>query len=253
MTINNNKNISYISSPHERDGDGQQLTSREVSGTGPKNIFPMDTHSPISQNSLTTDLKTLAGTLLLTLLLCFGILILFFIFWWDALSSNPFSETGPTELIQTIVLAISTTVFFLEAHRCPDMRGGFVLVAGFIGCMLIREQDYFLDSISHGCWKWPALVLAVSCLTYAATTLRTTLAGLARLTRWQYFSVLIIGLTIVLLHSRLFGMGFLWRKLLPGNEWRMIKTAIEESNELLGYLLILFSALLLRFRRKKSL
>ena len=218
--------------------------------TAPKNVLLMDIHSSASRDDLLSDLKTIAGALRTSLFLVLGIVVLFLIFRWDAASGNPFSEVGPTEFIQSIALALSAALFFLEARRRPDMRGGLVLTGGFIGCMLIREQDYFLDALSHGCWKWPALILALSCLAYAAATFRASVAGLARLARWRHFSVLLVGLAIVLVYSRLFGMNILWRELLPDSQWRMAKTAVEESSELLGYLLIVFSALLLRFEKK---
>ena len=211
----------------------------------------MDTHSSASQQGgLSSDIKTLLRTFRLAALLTLGVIALFLIFQWDAFSDNPFSEAGPTEFIQTFLLAFSAALFFLEARRRPDMRGGLILAGGFIGCMLIREQDYFLDLVHHGFWKWPALALTFACLAYAAATFRATLAGLARLARWRHFSVLLIGLAIVLAYSRLIGMGSIWRELLPIGGWRIAKTAVEESNELLGYLIIVFSALLLRFEKR---
>ena len=45
-------------------------------------------------------------------------------------------------------------------------------------------------------------------------------------------------------YSRLFGMSMLWRGMLSADSWRLAKTAMEESSELLGYMLIMFSALL---------
>ncbi|HJD98022.1 hypothetical protein [Mailhella massiliensis] len=196
---------------------------------------------------LLADLKSIAGAFRLLFFLGLGIILLFLIFWWDAQCRRPFVETGPTELIQTLFLTLSTAIFFLEARRRPDMRGALVLAGGFTGCMLIREQDYFLDIISHGCWKWPALTLTLVCLVYAAAHARATAAALARFVRWRYFPILLTGIVIVLAYSRLFGMGALWRSLLTDESWRMAKNAMEESSELLGYLFVLASALLLRF------
>ena len=201
-------------------------------------------------NELLEDLRTIAGAFRLLFLLGFGVIALFLIFWWDSTCEHPFIEEGPTEIVQSLLLILSTVIFFLEARRRPDMRGALILVGGFTGCMLIREQDYFLDMISHGCWKWPALPLTFSCLAYAAANVRSTIAGLARLVHWRYFPMLLTGVVIVLAYSRLFGTGMVWKCILPDGEWRMAKTAIEESSELLGYLLILTSALLLRFSRK---
>ena len=202
------------------------------------------------QSDLLTDLRTIAGAFRLLFLLGLGIIVLFLVFYWDTMCEAPFIEAGPTELVQTLLLLISSALFFLEARRCPDMRGALVLTGGFIGCMLIREQDYYLDMLSHGCWKWPALALAFSCTVYACVTFRATVAALARFVQWRYFTVLLVGLVIVLAYSRLFGMGMLWKSLLPDGEWRTAKNAIEESSELLGYLFICFSALLFRFRKK---
>lgn len=201
------------------------------------------------------DLRTIADGLLLLLSFCMGVLALFLIFWWDSTLPNPFAEVSPTEFLQTIALIASTALYFREALRRPDMGRALVLVGGFLGCMLIREQDYFLDPISHGCWKWPAIALAVACLAHALRRPAEAVAQLARFVRWRWFSVLLMGLVIVLAYSRLFGMGMVWRGMLSTECWHLAKTAMEESAELLGYLLITFSAVLQswEFRRRQSL
>ena len=206
--------------------------------------------SALQHSELLSDLRTIAGALRLLFSLGLGIIALFFIFWWDAGCRHPFVELGPTELCQTILLLASTLLFFSEAFRSPEMRRALVLTGGLVGCMLIREQDYFLDMLSHGCWKWPAFALALACLTYAATNLRDTITSLAKLIHWRHFPLLLAGLVIVLAYSRLFGTGALWKTLLPEGDWRIAKNAIEESSELLGYALIVASALLLRFGKK---
>ena len=96
-------------------------------------------------DDLLSDLRAIAGALRLLFLFGLGIILLFLIFYWDALCSRPFIEAGPTELVQTLFLVLSTALFFLEAHRRREMRGALVLTGGFIGCMLIRA--------SHPCRK----------------------------------------------------------------------------------------------------
>ena len=206
-------------------------------------------------DDIRSDLRTIADGLLLLLALCMGVLALFLIFWWDSTLPNPFAEVSPTEFLQTGALIASTALFFREALRRPDMSRALVLVGGFIGCMLIREQDYFLDPICHGCWKWPALALAGSCILYALRRPAEAVAQLARFVRWRWFPVLLTGLVIVLAYSRLFGMGLVWRGMLSTECWHLAKTAMEESAELLGYLLVTFSAVLQswEFRRRDSL
>ena len=191
-----------------------------------------------------SQLKALGRALLLLLALGAGVILLYLVFLWEVQLRPPFKEAGPLEFTQSAMLGASTALFFLEAKRHPELRHAMVLVAGFLGCMLIREQDYFLDFIWHGFWLWPALALAFSCLAYACTNLRRTLAGLEHFVRWKYFPFLLIGLVIVLAYSRLFGSRLVWELLLGPNFSYSMKTGVEESCELLGYMFILASAVL---------
>ena len=175
---------------------------------------------------------------------------MFFVFWWDASGKKPFTEKAPTEIAQSIVLASAAILYFWEALRNQVLRKALVLVGGLLGCMLIREQDYFLDMVFHGFWKWPALALAFFCIGYAMKTPAATLTALAALARKRCFSTLLTGLVMVLAYSRIFGTTLLWKTLMPYGDWRIAKYAVEESSELLGYLLILLSVVLLRLSRK---
>jgi len=198
----------------------------------------------LSDSSLNAELKAIGRAVLMLLGLSVGVSLLLGIFFIELHSPTPFTETGPTELFQSAALAMSSGLFFLEAKRKPSLSGALVLVGGFIGCMCIREQDYYLDFIHHGCWVWPAVALALGCIGFACTRLRATIAGLERFVRWKYFPFLLIGLVIALAYSRLFGMRVLWEMLLGENFIYSAKCAMEESSELLGYLFILVSGIL---------
>ena len=132
------------------------------------------------KNDFLSDIKAIIGALRLLAVLGLSIIVLFLIFWWDAGLEHPFVEVGPTEFSQTILLLLSTSLFFIEAFHRPEIRRALILVGGLTGCMLIREQDYFLDMLAHGCWKWPALALAFGCLACAAVNVRDTIAALAK-------------------------------------------------------------------------
>lgn len=209
----------------------------------------MNTDTPASRSKLLSDWLAIARALRLFFLLALLISALFFIFWWDSRCASPFIEKGPTEFIQTGLLILCTAILFFRAYRSPENRRALVLIGGLTGCMLIREQDYFLDILSHGCWKWPALALAFCCIAYACTSLRRTLSGLAAFVQGKSFLLFLAGLAIVLFYSRLFGTTLLWKELIPCGEWRMAKTAMEESSELLGYSFMLLSLL---FHREKE-
>lgn len=197
------------------------------------------------------DKKAIIQAVKLLLAMALGIGSLFLIFWIDAKSPRPFSESAPMELIQSCVLLASSTLFFIEAIKRPNMRSALVLTGGLLLCMFIREQDNFLDTLAHGVWKWPAIVVAFLCIAFFFARVQVSFSELARLARWRYVSLLIAGLVIVLLFSRLLGMGMLWQELLPNsNDQWIAKRAMEESSELLGYFFILLSAILLRFGHK---
>lgn len=200
--------------------------------------------SLFSEPAVRSQLKALGRAFLLLLGLGLGVVLLYLVFIFDAMSSLRVRELGPLEMAQSLMLASTAGLYALEAYRRPALRHAMVLVAGFFGCMLIREQDYFLDFIQHGFWLWPALALAFGCIAYACTDLRRTIAGLEHFVRWKYFPILLIGLVIVLAYSRLFGSGYGWKLLLGDRFVYSMKAGVEESSELLGYLFILASAVL---------
>lgn len=191
-----------------------------------------------------SQLKAIGRAFLMLFGLAAGVAFLFFIFWWEIMLEEAFRETSPTEIAQTALLAATSGLFFLEAFRRAELRHALVLVGGFFGCMLIREQDHFLDVIQHGCWVYPALALAGACIAYACTNIRQAIFGLERFVRWKNFPFLLIGLVIVLAYSRLFGMGHFWKLLLGEGFSYTAKACMEESSELLGYLFIFISAVL---------
>lgn len=53
--------------------------------------------------------------------------------------------------------------------------GGLWLIAGFFGCLLIRELDAYFDEIIHGAWKYFALVLVVFVLNHGKSALKIRL------------------------------------------------------------------------------
>ena len=198
----------------------------------------------LPDDDIRSQLKAIGRAFLLLFALAGGVSFLFAIFLWELHSEPPFTEAGPLEFTQSLLLGSSAALYFFEAFRRPALRPALVLVGGFFTCMLIREQDYFLDFIQHGCWVYLALATAGLCLLYAGLNLRRTIAGLERFVRWKYFPYLLIGVVIVLAYSRLFGMRMVWETLLSDKFTYNAKTAMEESSELLGYLLILTSAVL---------
>ncbi|MBO7173260.1 MAG: transporter, partial [Burkholderiaceae bacterium] len=83
--------------------------------------------------------------------------------------------------------------------------------------------------IVHGAWKYFALVLMVFVL-FKAWRLgkENTIASLAAFMKTRSFVFIFIGLLIVLIYSRLFGMGELWKAIMGDNFNRTVKNIVEE-------------------------
>ena len=62
------------------------------------------------------------------------------------------------------------------------------------------------------------------------------------------FAYITIGLMIVLLFSRIFGSGFVWREIMADNYATVYKAIIQEGVELLGYTFIFYRSILFWIR-----
>ncbi len=153
-------------------------------------------------------------------------------------------EGSLTESAQHALLIGSMLLFGLHAWRHPASRGASVLVAGFLGCMTVRELDGFLDRVAHGCWVWPALLIAAAAMAFAGTQgWHRLLAGLAELARSPAYNPMLFGLLIVLVFSQTFGSGhFLWYHILDESTVRTFKPVFQEGLELLGYTFLFYGA-----------
>lgn len=156
---------------------------------------------------------------------------------------NDLSEHSLTEGAQSALLGGIVFLFGWCAWQRPGQRGCYLLMAGFFGCLLIRESDAFFDQIYHGFWLIPALVLALASLLAARAHPGTVLEPLAEVMESRAWMGLVIGMAIVLVFSRLLGMGMLWHALMGEQFVRSVKNIVEEATESLGYFVVFFSSL----------
>ncbi|WP_406625316.1 hypothetical protein [Acidovorax sp. SDU_ACID1] len=156
---------------------------------------------------------------------------------------NEVGERSLLELTQSVLLATIVFAFVWLGWRSPSDRRFAVLAAGLFACMLIRENDALLDGIGDGVWQGMVAGVASACLVHAMHDWRGTLCGMARLLVSRAGVGMLTGLVVVLVYSRLLGMGLLWQGLLDAQYMKLFKNAIEESAELLGYVLILAASM----------
>src|SRR5690606_9167026 len=152
-------------------------------------------------------------------------------------------EWSLVELTQLGFLLATVLAFVRLARARAEERGFAVLAAGFFACMLIRELDAVWDLLFHGLWSILVAAVATACLGHALRQREATLAATARFLVSRSAAVMTIGLVLLLVYSRLFGMASLWHGLLAGNYVRVFKNAAEECTELLGYSLVMAAAL----------
>lgn len=152
-------------------------------------------------------------------------------------------EWSLVELSQEGFLLASALAFVRLARRRADERRFALLAAALFGCMFLREMDELLDLVVHGFWKYPAAALAASAIVYGLRDLPASIGGLVRLLGARAGTVMLVGLVVLLVYSRLLGMGPLWNGLLGEQYLRVFKNAIEETTELLGYTFILAASL----------
>jgi hypothetical protein len=194
-----------------------------------------------------TDITTIVRALIRFFVLVFAML-------WAPLAllldtvvfDNEVSEFGATELSQAALLLGSAAMFWILSVRRPAGRGFYTLVAGFFSCMFIREQDALFDLIRHGLWVYPATLMALTALLLAGFQHRTILPAMAAATRSVSFNYILTGLAISLFFSRVLGTGSLWDLVLEGDNVPLVKNSVQESLELLGYILIFYGTLLFR-------
>lgn len=159
-------------------------------------------------------------------------------------------EISATEIIQELFLLATAVLFFIQSRRHKNLRGGFILAAGFFSCMLMRELDALFDYIHPGAWVYFASMLAVYSLGWAALTPKTTINGLYALVEDEAFPVLLFGLVTILVFSRLMGLHFLWQAAIEGDRVKLVRNLVEEGIELFGYTLCLTAAVRISWPKK---
>ncbi len=141
--------------------------------------------------------------------------------------------------------------------RDPQARGFMVLVAGLLSCMFIRELDYAFDQITHGFWFYPAMLMALGSILYAAINRDTISLPMVYFTGTRSYVFLAVGLLITLVFSRVFGSGNLvWKEALGSSYTAHFRSVIQEGLELFGYVFVFYGACLSRLhagRRRNEL
>ncbi|MEW6994647.1 hypothetical protein AADZ84_10325 [Colwelliaceae bacterium MEBiC 14330] len=151
---------------------------------------------------------------------------------------NNLSERSLTEFFQQALLLASVVIFTWSAAKVKESKTLFILIAGFFGCMFLRELDYYFDMIAHGFWLYPTLLLAGSVIIYSIKRKDNLIKSIHAFSQSNAYFNILIGLVIIMIFSRLFGSGTLWKDVMNEDYHHIYKTIIQEGLELFGYLFL---------------
>lgn len=156
--------------------------------------------------------------------------------------SGNIGENSLVEYLQESYLFIAGSLFTAVAVMRSEQRGFAFLASALFYTMLIRELDGLLDQINHGFWKYPAWLLATSAIGYASLNKKTLIEPLTKYVNHESYGLMLAGILILLVFSRIYGMGDVWQGIMKEGYMRSVKNLAEEGVELLAYSLIVFSA-----------
>ena len=148
------------------------------------------------------------------------------------------SEFSPVEIIQAIILAVCGGIMWWVARYCPSQRPIAIPLAGMALAFLIRELDYFLDRfIIDSLWQIMIVIIGTLVIVYTLRNQKRLRIALARIWPSPGLTLLFAGAVILFAYVRLVGHEPLWMSILDEDYKRIIKLAVEEFIELMGYFL----------------
>lgn len=154
------------------------------------------------------------------------------------------SEGTLTEWTQAVLILWAAALFFFGARAIPTAKGYLMSAATLCCCMFLRENDVYFDVIRHGFWAVPVAIVLCFGAAFAIRHRRTIKEPFLRHATTREGAYLMIGFIVVLIFSRVYGSGDLWRAIMGPNYAWQIKAALQEGIELMGYSLLTFGAVL---------
>ncbi|MEX2124321.1 MAG: hypothetical protein WD795_10550 [Woeseia sp.] len=148
------------------------------------------------------------------------------------------SEYSPLEFVQPVMLIACGLLYAWVAKYYPSQRPIAFTFGGLALAFLIREQDYFLDRyVADNFWQVVMAIVAALIITYTYRHRRRFRIAWLRLWPSPGLTLLFAGAIVQFAFVRLIGHEPLWMAILGDDYLRIIKLALEEFIELLGYFL----------------
>ncbi|HNP64442.1 MAG TPA: hypothetical protein PKH39_10960 [Woeseiaceae bacterium] len=148
------------------------------------------------------------------------------------------SEYSPVEIIQAIILAVCGVIMAWVAKHCVTQRPMAILFGGMALIFLIRELDFFFDRhVIDNFWQVLIVIAGSLLIAYTYRSRRRLQIALARIWPSPGLTLLFSGAVILFAFVRMVGHEPLWMAILGDDYRRIVKLAVEEFIELIGYFL----------------
>ncbi|MCH8866504.1 MAG: hypothetical protein IID58_06590 [Proteobacteria bacterium] len=146
------------------------------------------------------------------------------------------SEFSPIEIIQSLILGVCGLLMAWVAKYCPSQRPIAFAFGGLALAFLIRELDYFFDRyLIDNLWQVLIVIAAAFVIAYTYRQRRRLQIALGRIWPSPGLAFLFSGAVILFAFVHLVGDEALWMSILGDDYRRIVKLAVEEFIELIGY------------------
>jgi hypothetical protein len=161
------------------------------------------------------------------------------------------SEFSAVEIIQLLILLACGGLMGWVAYHSNTQRPLAILFGGLALVFLIRELHYFFDQyVIDNLWQVLAGICGALLIAYGFRHLKRLNIALARIWPSPGLTLIFAGAIILFAYSMLVGHEPLWQAMLGDAYARIIKLAVEEFIELIGYLLWLVGTIEYAYQAK---
>lgn len=148
------------------------------------------------------------------------------------------SEFSPVEMLQPAMLLMCGLMFAWVAQHCLQQRPVALIFGGVCAIFTIREMDYFADRmIVDNFWQAPAAVIAALTIVYGWRHRKRAHVAWARMWPSPGLTLIFAGALVHFAFAPFVGHEPLWQAALGDDYRRVVKLAVEEFIELIGYFL----------------
>jgi hypothetical protein len=154
------------------------------------------------------------------------------------------SEFSPIEIIQPIILGVCGLLMAWVAKHCPSQRPIAFPFGGLALVFLIRELDYYFDRfLIDNLWQVLTAIACALVITYTYRQRRRLKIAWGRIWPSPGIALLFAGAIILFSFVRFVGHEPLWMSIMGDDYQRIVKLAVEEFIELIGYFLWLIGTI----------